>query len=90
MESFKINIYDKYIHTLSEHLSRHFPNVELIEASSLFNPSTIEEDMETHGFRGQSELEVLTDHYGLHKIIDAERTKSELKVFNSVVAAKGI
>lgn len=30
----------------------------------------------------------MTDHYGPHKIIDGDRTKSKLKVFNSVVAAK--
>ena len=87
VESFKINIYDKYLQTLSEHIARRFPDVELLEAFSLFDPTTIEEDLETHGFRGQSELEVLTNHYGPHKVIDPNATKSELKVFNSVVAA---
>ena len=87
VEFFKINIYDKYLHTLSEHLARRFPDVHILEAFSIFDPSTVDEGLETHGHRGQSELEVLTSHYGPHKIIDADGTKSELKVFNSVVAA---
>ena len=87
VEFFKINIYDKYLHTLSEHLARRFPDVHILEAFCIFDPSTVDEGLETHGHRGQSELEVLTSYYGPHKIIDADGTKSELKVFNSVVAA---
>ena len=72
VEFFKINIYDKYLHTLSEHLARRFPDVHILEAFSIFDPSTVDEGLETHGHRGQSELEVLTSHYGPHKIIYAD------------------
>ena len=87
VEFFKINIYDKHLHTLSEHFARCFPDVHILEAFSIFDPNTVDEGPETHGHRGQSELEVLTSHYGPHKIIDVDGTKSELKVFNSVVVA---
>ena len=84
--SFKDNVYDKYLQTLSEHIANRFPDVDLLEASSLFDASTIPEELELHGSHGQSELKVLTDHYGPHNVIHAEDAKSELKVFNSVVA----
>ena len=60
--------------------------MDLLEAFSLFDASTVPEELELHGSHGQSELKVLTDHYGPHNVIHAEDAKSELKVFNSVVA----
>ena len=84
--SYKDNVYDKYLQTLSEHIANHFSDVDLLEAFSLFDASTISEELELHGSHSQSELKVLTDHYGPHNVIHTEDAKSELKVFNSVVA----
>ena len=61
--------------------------MDLLEAFSLFDPSTIPEELELHGSHGQSELKVLSDHYGPHNVIHAKDAKSKLKVFNNVVAA---
>lgn len=82
VENFKRNVYDKYLKTLADHIIYHFPDMDLLEALSLFDASTIPE--ETHGSHGQSELQVLIDHYGPHNVINGEEAKSEL---NSVVAA---
>ena len=87
VESFKKFVYNKYLHTLSEHITHRFPDVELLEAFSLFDASAIPEELNLHGSHGQSELEVLIDHYGHQKVVHPEAAKSELKVFNSVVAA---
>ena len=84
---FKKNVYEKYLQTLPEHITNRFPDVDLLEAFSLFDASTIPEELELHGSHGQSELKVLSDHYGPHNVIHDEDAKSELKVFNSVVAA---
>ena len=35
--SFKTNIYDKYLDIVSNHLARRFPNIELLEAFSIFD-----------------------------------------------------
>lgn len=72
---------------ISEHITRRFPDVELLEAFSVFDPSSIPEELELHGSHGQSELKVLTVHYGPHKVVDPRAAKDELKVLNSVVAS---
>ena len=84
---FKRNVYDKYLQTLSEHIAHRCPDVELLEAFSLFDASTVPEELELHGSHGQSELKVLNDHYSPHNVVHPEAGKSELKVFNSIVAA---
>ena len=87
VESFKKFVYTKYLNTLSEHIAHRFPDVEHLEAFSLFDASAISEELELHGSHGQSELKVLIDHYGRQKVVHPEAAKSDLKVFNSVVAA---
>ena len=86
VENFKRNVYDKYLKTLADHIIHRFPDMDLLEAFSLFDASTIPEELESHGSHGQSELQVLVDHYGPHNVINGE---SKLKVFNSVVADNG-
>ena len=87
VERFKRVVYDKYLQILSTHIARRFPDVELLEAFSVFDASAIPEELELHGSHGQSALQVLTDHYGPHNVVNPEAAKSELKIFNSVVAA---
>lgn len=87
VENYKRNVYDKYLKTLADHITYRFPDMDLLEAFSLFDASTIPEELESHGSHSQSELRVLIDRYGPHSVINGEESKSELKVFNSVVAA---
>ena len=87
VENFKRNVYDKYRKTLADHIIYRFPDMDLLEAFSLFDASTIPEELDSHGSHSQSELRVLIDHYGPHSVTNGEETKSELQVFNSVVAA---
>ena len=35
---------------------------------------------------GQSEIQVFTNHYSAHNVISSDEAKSELRIFNSVVA----
>ena len=87
VENFKRNVYDKYLKTLADHITYCFPDIDLLEAFSLFDASTIPKELESHGSHSQSDLRVLTDHYGPHSVINGEEAKSELKIFNGVVAA---
>lgn len=68
VESFKTNVYDKYLKTLADHITYHFSDMDLLEAFSLFDASNIPEELESHGSHSQSELQVLTDHYGPHSV----------------------
>ena len=70
-------MYDKYLQILSTHIARRFPDVELLEAFSVFDASAIPEELELHGSHGQSALQVLTDHYGPHYVVHPEAAKSE-------------
>lgn len=38
---FKKTLYDKYLKILTDHITYHFPDRDLLEAFSLFDPSTI-------------------------------------------------
>ena len=87
VENFKRNVYDKYLKTLADHITYRFPDMDLLEAFSLFDASTIPEELDSNGSHSQSELRVLIDHYGPHSVTNGEEAKSELQVFNSVVAA---
>ena len=87
VDQFKTNVHDKYLSTLSEHISQRFPDVELREAFSVFDASMIPTELEMQGSYGQNELAVLTDHYGPHGVIHPRQAKAELKTYNSVIAA---
>ena len=87
VERFKEDIYQKYIATLSAHITARFPDLHLIEGFDIFTPSNIPQDLTLQARHGADKLSILTNHYGSHGVVDAERSKSELKIFNSVVAA---
>ena len=87
VESFKRNVYDKYLYVLSRHITGRFPDVALIEGFGIFDPVDLPHDLTLHATHGADLLLVLTDHYGHHGIIDTEASKVELRTFNSVVAS---
>ena len=45
VENFKRNVYDKYLKTLADHINYRFPDMDLLEAFSLFDASTIPEEL---------------------------------------------
>ena len=87
VEDFKKNVHDQYLETLSNHISRRFPDMELLEAFAIFDPSTIPQDLGQQASHGVQKLEVLISHYSPHGVIDSEAARNELRVFNSVIAA---
>ena len=82
VKRFKRFVYNKYLQTPSEHITHWFPDVELLEAFSIFDASTISGDLEFHGNQGQK---ILNKHYGPHNVVYPGAAKFELKVFNSVL-----
>ena len=87
METFKRDVYSKYLHTLLEHISQRFPDIKLLEGFSIFDASSIPRELGLQACHGQSDLVVLTDHFGPHGVILPDQAKEELKVCNSVIAA---
>ena len=69
------------------HISRRFPDTALLEAFTIFDPSIIPQNLGQQASHGAEKLQVLINHYGPHGVIDPEAVKSELQIFNSVVAA---
>ena len=87
VEEFKQHVYNKYLITLSHHITNRFPDMSLLEGFSIFDPSAIPLDLSLQPNHGSENLQVLIDHYGTHNIIDSQATKTELRTFNSVVAS---
>ena len=81
----KPQVYDEYLVTLSQHVTNRFLDVSLLEE---FSTTTIPPDLSLPPNHGSDNLHVLIDHYGPHNVIDSEATKTELRAFNIVVAAK--
>ena len=59
MERFKQVVYDKYLQILSVHITRRFPDVELLEAFSVFDASAIPDELELQGSHGKNALKLL-------------------------------
>ena len=87
VEEFKQHVYNKYLITLSHHITHRFPDMSLLEGFSIFDPSAIPLDLSLQPNHGSENLQVLIDYYGTHNIIDSQATKTELRIFDSVVAS---
>ena len=86
-DRFKHNVYEKYLGTLSEHITARFPDIGLLEGFDIFNPGEIPEDLSLQAHHSEDTLDVLITHYGPHNVVEPASTKQELKIFNSVVAS---
>ena len=64
-----------------------FPDMSLLEGFSIFDPSAIPLNLSLQPNHGSENLHVLIDYYGTHNIIDSQATKTELRIFDSVVAS---
>ena len=84
---FKSSIYDKYLCTLSRHITQRFPDINLIEGFEIFNPNGIPQELALQPSYGSDSLDTLISHCSPHHVAHAESTKEELKIFNSVIAA---
>ena len=87
IDSFKHDVYEKYLRTLSEHITAKFPDLSLFEGFEIFNPSNIPQELSLQPFHGFDMLDKLITQYGSYDVIHRDSTRDELKIFNSVVAA---
>jgi hypothetical protein len=104
VDQFRKNVYEKYLHVLSDHITGRFPDITLLDGFRIFDPIDMPQDLllhATHGFdpidmpqdlllhatHGFDSLQILTDHYGPHSIVNPEASRVELKTFNSIVAS---
>ena len=79
--TFKEAIYDKYLGVIDNHLSRCFPNIELLEAYSIFDGVNWPEADMLHSF-GLDQLAILSDHFP-PTIVDPEKLTSEWELFKN-------
>ena len=60
-DNFKHDIYKRYLHTLSEHISSRFPDVNL-EGFDIFNPRSIPQQLSLQTFHGFNMLDKHITH----------------------------
>ena len=87
VQTFKANVYDKYLIVLSRHITGRFPDVALLEGFGILHPIGLSNDLTLHATHGEENLRVLTHHYGRDGVVSVEGSQVELKTFNSVVAS---
>ena len=87
VQQFKQHVYDKYLETLSQHITNRFPDMSLLEGFSIFDASNIPLDLSLQPNHGSEHLATLLDHYGTHGVVDSHATKLEFRTFISVIAS---
>ena len=87
VQQFKQHVYDKYLETLSQHITNRFPDMSLLEGFSIFDASNIPLDLSLQPNHGSEHLATLLDHYGTHGVVDSQATKLEFRTFNIVIAS---
>ena len=80
LSRFKREIYDPYLTALSEHLDSRFPDVTLLDAFSIFDPSVMELDDGTPSDLLEKQ-NILKDHYCPHNIIESSAVECEYQCF---------
>ena len=86
LSQFKREVYDSYLTAISEHLDSRFPDVALLNAFSIFDPSTMDADIPPDVLQ---KLNVLKDQYGTHDVVDPTAFDFEYQCFSrSVVYTK--
>ena len=66
---------------LAQHLDSRFPEMSLIEAFSIFDPSAMEKQSAPQLLEN---LENLTAHYGPYDVIDSDATVCEYQCFQDL------
>ena len=62
--------------------------MSLLEGFSIFDLNTIPIYLSLQpDYNKENDVKVLINHHGSHGVVDGEATKTELRIFNSVVAA---
>ena len=85
VDTFKTTIYDKYLDVIDTHLARRFPDVELLEAFSIFDGQNWP-DTDTLQFYGLEHLETLANHF-TPTIVDLDPLKVEWELFKNSAGA---
>ena len=81
MSKFQKEVYDPYVTALSHHLEARFPDVALIDAFSIFDPTEMPNNPAAKFPSSlQQRLQVLKAHYGPCNIIDPEKLLTEYQL----------
>ena len=78
LRKFKREVYNPYLTALSEHLESRFPDVALLYAFSVFDPSTMDHEFPLYLLQ---KLNVLKSHYSPHDIVDSAAIDFEYQCF---------
>ena len=82
LSQFKREVYDPYLTAISEHLDSRFPDVALLNAFSIFDPSTMDADIPPDVLQ---KLNVLKDQYGTHDVVEPTAFDFEYQCFSRSV-----
>ena len=83
MSRFKQQVYEPYHTRLSQHLHFRFPDVALLDAFGIIDLNVMEE----HTIPDLLEkLELFTDHYGPHHVIDSDSTIYEALTMHDLMS----
>ena len=77
--TFKANIHDRYLDTVIRHLQRRFPDIDLLEAFSIFDGKSWPEMLQDFG---EDHLVTLADHF-TPAIVDVEQLQHEWELLKN-------
>ena len=79
VNTFRATIYSKYLDVVDNHLARHFPDIELLEAFSVFDRKKWPDSLQLFGVE---HLITLADHF-TPAIINSDEIRTEWELFKN-------
>ena len=80
LQRFRENVYVKYLDTVNKHLVNRFPDIDLLEAFSMFDGKNWPEDSHLLQGFGNESSSTLTNHFS-PALIDAVAAANEWEIF---------
>ena len=88
LQRFRENVYVKYLDTVNKHLVNRCPDIDLLEAFSMFDGKNWPEDSHLLQGFGNESLSTLTNHFS-PALIDADAAAYEWEIFkNSAIMSE--
>ncbi|WAR05164.1 hypothetical protein MAR_020533, partial [Mya arenaria] len=84
VSEFKSNVFDKFIDAVVNNLESRFPHIPVLEAFSMFNPTTVPEDQAERNDHCKDELQMLVERFTA-VLPDATEAASEYSVLKNTI-----
>ncbi|WAR31542.1 ZN862-like protein [Mya arenaria] len=84
VSDFKSNVFDKFIDAVVNNLESRFPHIPVLEAFSMFNPTTVPEDQAERNDHCKDELQMLVERFTA-VLPDATEAASEYSVLKNTI-----